>query len=210
MAFTIAEFIEVRPVVYHLTARLNLPRIRRSRTLHSTAQTLTSIDRVDLLSMRRRRSMEFCVDDEWIQIRDQAPLHAGNIGFELGWCLEDFIEELNGRVFFWPGTHSGPIAYGMRHFDRYQHEEPVVLRVPLDLLLEENAGVDPGFCKFNSGSPRCSSGRRSPRGSRTFVTSSDAPFSRTQVVEVTFRDSVILPECVEFAGSYAGPWQRLF
>ena len=43
-----------------------------------------------------------------------------------GFVFEDLVEILNGRVFFWPGAVGGPISYGVRHFERYQNEKPVI------------------------------------------------------------------------------------
>jgi hypothetical protein len=167
---------------------------------------MTAAGEVRLLASRRRTGREIAIDNEMIHIRDQAPLHEGNIRFGDGWSLSDLVSELNQRVFFWPGSGGGPIAYGVRHFERYLTERPVVLRVSLPNLLDCNP-VTPLFCKFNSGSPRCSGGLGSLRCSDTFVTADRATFTPSGVVEVTFLDAVNLPNNVLVADSPQGPWR---
>ena|SRR5712691_7943752 len=98
-----------------------------------------------------------------IVVRDQAPLHEGNLSLPRGYTFEDFIESLNGRIFFWPGSAAGPIPHGIRHFERYEQECPVILRVEFQSLLHANPGAEPLYCRYNSGSPRCSNGKKSPR-----------------------------------------------
>lgn len=210
MPFTIGEFIRTRPYVFHLTARANQARIQRTRILHPASHLLAASGQMGLVSVRRRNFVELPINGEVVRIRDQAPLHEGNIAFEGGWVMTDVIQELNERVFFWPGRRDRAIPYAHRHFARYSDERPVVLRAPLKAILESNTDHEPAFCRFNSGSPRCSSGRKSPRGPSTFVDCSDADFRRGQVVEVTFRGTVVLPRRTEWADSYDATWQDLF
>lgn len=210
MPFTLDEFIRARPYAFHLTARANEARIRRTRTLCPASDILIAAGQPELISVRRREIIVLPVNGELIHVRDQAPLHEGNIGFEGGWTMADLIRELNERVFFWPGSRDRAISYAHRHFARYQEESPLVLRVSMRSLLDVNPGQLPAFCKFNSGSPRCSSGRKSPRGPQTFTACSDAPFARGHVVEVTFARAITLPNNAEFANSYDGPWRNFF
>jgi hypothetical protein len=117
--------------------------------------------------------------------------------------------QLNERVFFWPG---GPDIsdYGQRHFERYRAEKPVILRVPTSDLFEANPESVPEFCRFNSGSPRCTKGLGSPRGPSTFIQGTTADFSPGNVVEVTFLESVLLPHSTKVGDSPDGPWRELF
>jgi len=175
-----------------------LSRIRREARLQSAAALMLRANAGGLLSARRGGHLSIELDGETILLRDQAPLHAGNIRFEAGWDLPRLIEHLNRRVFFWPGGEDGPIAYGRRHHERYAAEAPVVLRVRLRELLEANPGRVPLFCQRNSGSPRTVNGKKSPRGSDTFVTCENFPRGPRGVVEVTFEDEVVLPPDTEF------------
>src|SRR5262249_48751140 len=140
----------------------------------------------DLIRKRRHEHCQIIIGKTEILIRDQAPLHRGNMELQDGCTYEDFIESINGRIFFWPGTATGPISYGVRHFERYRNEHPVILRVSLQSLLVENPAVTPKFCRYNSGSPRCSNGYKSPRGPKTFVSAQEFDGTPSNVVEVTF------------------------
>jgi hypothetical protein len=116
---------------------------------------------------------------------------------------------LNARVFFWPGGRVGPIDYGVRHFNRYASSKPAVIRVAFGDVLRANSGATPELCAYNSGAPRCSGGRKSPRGAETFVTAARFPRSPAEVREVTFVGSVALPESTEVADALGGPWRQL-
>jgi hypothetical protein len=119
------------------------------------------------------------------------------------------VESLNRRVFFWPGTASGPISYGIRHFERYQGERPIVLRLLMQSLLASNPASQPLYCRYNSGSPRCSYGTKSSRGANTFVPAGDFAGTPSTVVEVTFQEPITLPADAEYAGRPSGPWRSL-
>jgi hypothetical protein len=101
------------------------------------------------------------------------------------------------------------VSSARRHFARYAPEMPAIIRVQLAELIDANRSAEPGFCKFNSGSPRWNSGRASPRGPGTFVSCRNALFSASAVIEVTFRTSLNLPDKVEVAETYDGIWQYL-
>jgi hypothetical protein len=75
----LVRFIAVRPMLFHLTARANLGRIRREGRLESAA-ALRARAGIEVLA-RQRRGKESWVemDGEPVHIRDQAPLYEGNI-----------------------------------------------------------------------------------------------------------------------------------
>ena len=84
-----------------------------------------------------------------------------------------------------------------------------MLRVLLRELLIANPNHIPFFCRYNSGAPRTSRGRKSPRGPETFTLAPrwSAPASR--VAEVSFVGTVILPATTEFWDEEAGGWKPL-
>lgn len=207
MSFSHDDLARLRPYLFHLTARENLNRIRQLWQLQSAAQTATHAGRLDVLQTPRRRHVAVLLDGEAVLLRDQAPLHKGNMQLEAAWSFERFVGYLNERVFFWPGDEYGPISYGVRHFERYEEEAPVILRVPFVATLEANPNVTPLFCRYNSGSPRWSRGKAAPRGGSTFVTAAVAPFRASQVVEVTVPDTVSLPSEVMIGPHPCGPWE---
>jgi hypothetical protein len=209
MPFTLDSFARSRPYLYHLTDERNLARIRRTGILESAERIFIAGGREDLLGTRRRVHERVQVYGETVHVRDQAPLHGGNIALGPHFEFSDFVRLLNARIFFWPGTERGPIAYGMRHFERYAHEGPVILRTPTASLIGANPQTDFLFCKFNSGSPRCNQGRPSPRTPSTFVSAAEAPFTISEVVEATVIGTVHLPPDSEFGNHTGGPWLQL-
>lgn len=200
---------DVRPYLYHLTDKINLAHVRETNRLYPAATLMKTAGRNDLLRTRRGSHERVTIGKTAIMVRDQAPLHRGNISFEEGYTFEIFVESLNRRIFFWPGTADGPISYGMRHFERYQEERPILLRVRFRSLLVANPSVEPHYCAYNSGSPRCSYGSRSPRGANTFLPADQFGGTPSKVVEVTFNDTVILPADAQVAEHPSGPWRSL-
>jgi len=207
--FTNDEFTRTRPYLFHLTDRDNVSRIRDVRVLHSAAVLMQQAGDTSYLRQKRRTSIQIAIADRVVCIRDQQPLHAGNIRFHGEYAFEDVVQSLNERVFFWPGKVDGPIDYGERHFERYVDDQPVILRVSTADLFNANSGVSPFYCRYNSGSPRCSKGLGSPRGPNTFVASTQADFAPSSTVEVTFEKQVVLPAQVEVGDTIVGPWRSL-
>jgi uncharacterized protein DUF7002 len=129
MTLDIAAFVRSRPYAYHLTSRNNLPSIVTNRRIDSAATLILKDGRTDLLRRRRPEQVVVKADDHEVSLRDQEPLHRGNVILRGGWSFDDLVEALNSRVFFWPGTADGPNDYGRRHFGRYRVEEPVIVRL---------------------------------------------------------------------------------
>lgn len=203
--FTIADFLSLRPYLYHLTARANLPLIRKTGKLESAERLLTRGGLNQKIAERRPESIAVTVDGASVIIRDQRPLYQGNVDLGDGWNFADLVRHLNEHVFFWPGTAEKVINYGARHFERYREEGPVVLRVATEELLKASAGSPPLFCRYNSGSPRCVGGRKSPRGVNTFQPSYATTFNPGAVVEVVVKHTVALPHFE--AGTFrSGKW----
>jgi len=165
--------------------------------------------RLDLLHERRSAHQTIGVTGRSILLRDQAPLHRGNMELPSGYSFERFVESLNRRVFFWPGTEEQPISYGVRHFRRYENENPVILRTCSDSLHRRNPQAVPLFCRYNSGSPRCSRGKKSPRGPDTFVPAQEFDGTAADVAEVTFTEEIFLPDDTEMGRQPKGPWHPL-
>jgi len=210
MPFTLARYAQLRPFLYHLTARANHSRIEELRQLESAAVLFVISGSVSALRVRRRAHLPLRIGAHQVFVRDQAPLHAGNVAFAGGWDLADLVADLNRRVFFWPGGAQGPIAYGQRHFERYADEAPLIIRVRAEALFQVNPERAPLFCRYNSGSPRCNGGRPSPRGPDTFLSAENCLYRPADVVEVTFLDTVVLPPDVECADQPGGPWRQFF
>lgn len=176
--------------------------------MYSTARLLRVSGDEQWLNRKRLTTVTIAVDGNQIDLRDQQPLYAGKTLLEDGWTFEFLVQQLNERVFFWPGLQDGPISYGIRHYDRYAGDSPVIVRVKTRDLLNTNASATPLFCKYNSGSPRTTQGQGSPRGNNTFLECHRAPYTASNVVEVTFLHAIKLPDFVECSDRPSGPWHN--
>jgi hypothetical protein len=219
MPFTHTEYSRLRPFVYHLTARENLAHIRDQRRLDSSAALLAKAERTGEVRRKRHVMTPAHIGSATVLLRDQRPLHERNIAYAPGWRFEDVLEDLNWRVFFWPGGAGGPIPHGRRYIERYLGQGPIILRAHLASLLWHNPARPPHFCRYNSGSPRYSGGKPSYRGPDLFLPAERFPGTPGGVVEVTFLERVMLPEDTEYtmvsaeagvADPLAGTWARLF
>jgi hypothetical protein len=207
MGIDIEDIIRLRPYLFHLTDSRNADRILRTGTLEPASRIMTMMGREDLLEMKRATHVGVGVGSDVVFLRDQAPLYAGNMKLPADWRFETFVRKLNDRVFFWPGSASGPIAYGVRHFNRYEAEEPAILRIRLASLVEANERIQLEVCRYNSGSPRWSRGIPAPRGPSTFLRLADVSFAASQIVEVTVAGPVRLPFDMEIASKPRWPPQ---
>ena len=201
------RYLTVRPWAYHLTARQNIAGIRQQATLLSVSKLARRPSERAALTERRTGAISM----KAAHVRDQRPLHRGNIELAPDFSFEQLLVLLNSLVFFWPGPRfeeKGPIDYGWRHFGRYKSESPVILRARTSDLLAENAH-EALVCPYNSGSPRCSHGRKSPRGPQTFRPIADFPGTPSKVVEIAFKDKARLPASVEMGDTPSGPWVPL-
>jgi hypothetical protein len=210
MSFSEDDYARVRPFLYHLTAQENVSRLRQLRELQSAATLLRLADRAQSVTHPRPEHLPIEVRGERVILRDQAPLHEGNIQFSDGGSFPDFVQYLNQHVFFWSGWRMQPSDYGRRHFQHYSSERPVILRAPFLSIRKRNPLSRPLFCKYNSGSPRWSHGRPSPRGPDTFSPAENSTFTPGDVVEVVFRDSIALPDDTQYARALTGPWRPLW
>ena len=188
------HFVRTRPRLFHLTAASNVEGILQEGMLHPAQRLFADAGMAGEASVRRRDHVTVDVNGRSVLIRDQAPLHAGNMALSGGMSFEDFVAFLNGHVFFWPGTSTGPISYGTRHFLRYVNEQCRVLVFSTEALAGANTALSPLFSSYNSGSPRCFSGLRSPRSANTFLPAGEYAHTPSSVVEVVFRGSVTIPK----------------
>jgi hypothetical protein len=198
-----------RPYLYHLTHRENVDYLRETGMLFPAAVLMERSGRIELLRARRPGPVQVHIGDSVVWLRDQGPLYEGHARFPRGYTFADLIESLNRRIFFWPGTAAGPISYGMRHFGAYKKEKPAFLRIDFQALLLANPAATPRYCKYNSGSPRCSNGVKSSRGPDTFLLAADFDGTPSKVVEVTFDTEIILPPDTVAGAHPNGPWDRM-
>jgi hypothetical protein len=199
--FTLAEFERQRPFLYHVIARQNVEHLRATHVLYSAASLAAQAGQPRAVMERRRAGMSLITPSGRVILRDQAALHFGSAQLEGGWTEASLLRALAEHVFLWPGTEHGPVRCGRSHFAKYVSSD-AVLRLPFAAVV----GQMPRFCRFNSGSPRCSGGHRSPRGPRTFVDAEACSFGASSVVEVVFRDQLKLPSATALGPGLDGPW----
>ena len=180
------KFIEQRPYLYHLTNIQNAENILAEKKLYSTNSIIElSGDNPDNLNKRRRTDhTEVKVGEKSFFLRDQRPISELALAKCLtdNWKVPDFIYHLNDRVFMWP-----TIDRLWRHFNRYEHENPIIFRFPTKEIIETNPHVK--FCRLNSGATRANSylgGKAPERGQHTFLTAENFERSIREVAEVTF------------------------
>jgi hypothetical protein len=205
MPFEFSQLAAIRPYLYHLTATQNLAAIVKELELRCARTQLERAGKSHEVSIKRQDHIELPFKSGTARIRDQKPLIEGAIAFEEGWDLARFVAHVNEHVFFWPGGPSGPVRSGLNHFDRYRVEGPAILRVRTESML----GANLKFCRYNSGAPRCSGGKYSPRGSRTYLPAREFPGIASEVVEVVAVGACILLGSVEVSFSPTGPWRPL-
>jgi hypothetical protein len=149
MPLSLEAFARLRPSLFHYTARANLNGIRAERALFSVrALGLGSA------AARRVQNQELELNGRSVIVRDQLALQRGHVELVGGWTWQTLLDELDSRVFFWPGAGDLPIRHGQRLARHYRGADEVVLRVEFRALLDVNAERPPYFCKYNSGGPR--------------------------------------------------------
>lgn len=206
MSFSESRFAEIRPYLYHSTSIRNLAAIRDTRKLRSASalsdHTLQNTDR------RVAPTPVGSAATVWLQT--QRPLHKGNIALEGGFSFSDLVCLLNSKVFFWPGSENGPIPHGQRHLAGNDwRSAAATLRVPTRALMSQNSRPAM-YCAYNSGSPRCVGGRKSPRGPGTFASAGEFERTAGDVIEVVFSDEVELPNSTQRWDVTNSRWISLF
>ncbi|WP_404361582.1 DUF7002 family protein [Methylotuvimicrobium sp. KM1] len=210
MSLTIASLTKSRKFAYHVCSEVNFEAIRASLTLQSACELLQNTQFQHLLLGKRLTTQNININGRVIQVRDHKPLVEANIELIDSCTFNDFIQELNSRVFLWAGTELGPCKSGRNHIRKYQNKGSVyILRIPTTKLLETN-GVERFKVTFcNSGSARQNNGQKARRGHSTFLRLEQSTQPPGKVVELTFQSFVKLPPKTEYAEALVGPWSTL-
>lgn len=192
MALTLASLCGADLFAYHLTERLNLPRIQRTSMLESPERLYRAAgEDVNELRRPRRGPKTLVLDGETIHLRDQDPLNLSRLDVSPWTDPGDWCLHVNRHVFFWPGNRDRPIPQGIRHFTRYVGSDVAVLRVSMGDLVRAN--IDRlRLCAVNSGQTAART-RRVARGPDTYLPLSRFERSRSRVKELVFHDHALLP-----------------
>jgi hypothetical protein len=191
-------------MLYHCTTPANLPCIKHEMALYSAAKIAPDRTRI-----ARDRDTLVIFGSHAVTLRDQCALRRGQMHLDR-WSWEDLLAALNGRVFFWPQEPDRRSRYAGKFVEAYRKkgQSVVILRIPVFALMEANPGNDLYFCKYNSGGPRISAGKKSPRGPDTFRLLHDWHDRPSDVAEVSFVGKVVLPPSTEVSHGSRG-WQLL-
>ncbi len=210
VSFDLQTFILRNPHLYHLTDAGNLIGIVADKRLMSAVAMIESLapDSVGLLRTKREAHVQLSAGSRFYSIRDQRPISMK----ALAKCVsnditpEQYLFLLNQHVFFWPS-----ISRLERHYRRYQHEQPVIIRISTSALFERNP-EKALFSRINSGATRANSylgGVAPERGWHTFLMAEDYPSTISSVAEVTFKGECALPVAIEVGTSPTGLWQQV-
>jgi len=210
VAFTLRDYAQLRPFVYHVTSPSSLPFIQHTRELWSARDLLREAGHSELVTVRRRGPVPITINGYTLVVRDQARLTPGSIELPETVSLSDFVEYLNRWVYFWPGDVHTPKGRA-QHLVKSVRDAPIaVVRAPLVDLTAENPCACPHFAGCNSGATRHHPiTGKARRDLSTHRQCASFEGGRADVVEVVFSGRVRLPGSTEISYSLLGPWTPL-
>ncbi|WP_205873517.1 DUF7002 family protein [Mycobacterium camsae] len=198
------EFVDRYPTLYHMAEQAAWPSIQRHGLL-STAAIVDLFDpspgvRDAVLSQVRDSSITLRRDglDE-VTIRDQLPLKFLDACLQEGVSRQDFLDALNGRVFFWLTEQR---LQRLLNAKAYRGRRHLILSIDTRALLAKYA-TEIELAPYNTGSAHVPNAPN--RGPGVFTSLSDYPFAfwrvkrgrkGEHVVELTVRYSV--PDVIAF------------
>ena len=172
----------------HYTHKCNRPAIEGGGRILSALSLMGLHGRMDLARERRKECEQIA---SGVMLRDQSVLRKSRVK-ECSMDFEDFVEYLNGHVFFWADTVEGEKARrgfreARRGFREKKYPNDVGLRCRLDDLREANPEADILFAPYNSAFE-----------GRWIQFCRLTPDKEELAVEVNFPGAVRLPDKVEW------------
>ena len=143
-------------------------------------------------------------------VRNQCALDPSSLDLDSGATVDEYVACLNARVYFWPGTVSGPVDDGLRMLDHVGSARSQMIQVPSRSLICANAEVEVSVSTCNSGAAWVEGGQKSRRGPQVFQPAEGFAGRVSDIAEISFAGPVCLPKETRYARSPAGPWRRLF
>ncbi len=207
-----AQLAKLHPTVYHMAEDGSWPSIRERGLLSTRA--LVNLYRPDdeikaeILTTVRRRKITLTRDGmPDAIIRDQLPAKFLNVCLEEGIIPEEYLDALNGRVFFWVSAERLVKLLNARFYRKLRH---TVLHVDTAALLEAYSGRVQ-LAPYNTGSMHVPNAPK--RGPSIFTDLADYPYaewarrrgkSGEPVVELTIDYAVPdIASCVTRAETWA-------
>lgn len=208
----IKKFIQLRRYLYHLTDPINCESIFNDYKLKSfvTLAGIFDIPNAQEVLRKQRighRQPVHSKGNYKFTPRDQDPLERSWVPLVLedGMTKEDFIYDINSRVFFWAKETDL-----VTHYKRYKKlgHKPFVLRVATEDLFNLNS-LPPMFCHLNSGAPSHWTHGLPARGKSTFQLADYYLKSPSSVREVTFKDQCVLPKNIYYKKEITESFRKL-
>lgn len=185
----------------HYTDHRNLDQIKKMRVLRCALCLMNKTERAHHATKKRAGAMP---TGGGAVLRDQQPL-SERIVFSDNATLADFVEYLNGHVFFWPSGCQGEKAR-QNFCGKYQYPKHIGLSCQLSDLIAANPETKILFSRYNSGcTPRCPV--KSPRSLALFQ-----PLNlcdKQPLVEVVVKGEVRLPDNTKWECKN-GQWREFF
>jgi len=110
LVIDVSAFATTYAILWHLTIEPNLQGIERTQTLESAVALVRAAGNERWLRRRRPAAQALTIGAEMVAQRPGS-LDEGAIQLGGGWTFERVVEEINRRVYFWPGT-AGPLPRG--------------------------------------------------------------------------------------------------
>lgn len=205
----ISDFIETWPYLFHVTVSTNLPAIQALRKLFTAEHLLNGAGLEKVGESRRENDVTVQFAGFPIVIRSQQPLNSECLELDSEWTLFDYVQALNRRVYFWPGTETGLLEDGKKLILSQKTKGSAILRIPTSSLFTINGHVPSFFSPHNTGAAWCEDGKKSHRGSGSFLSCDQFKEDATNVVEAGFEGTTKLPSDTLAALSLRGPWERI-
>ncbi len=110
------------------------------------------------LRQKRQHAVPLHIGDDVVVLRDQQPLYEGHIRWEGEWNFPRLVEEINRRVFFWPGDRSAPVKKAAENVrDFLATGDYIKIRLPFSAV-RKTPGVRVEYCRCNARAPRTVNG----------------------------------------------------
>ena len=212
MSHTRMEVIELArqwPYCYHITFFANLRSIVASRALYS-ATFLLSAAGLNRHCQLRTSEQSINVWGRQVVLRNQIALNPDSLALPESDSLEDYVAFLNERTYFWPGTHEGPVADGLRMFAAHATSRPpITIRARTVALIEQNQNAEILVATCNTGASWHDRDGKTWRRRDAVVPLSKYVGDPWAIAELSYRTAAQLPQGCQCSLRHFEGWEEL-
>lgn len=185
---------------------MNLPLMTACRCIYS-AKTLLGIAGDSGHTDRRIFDKRIQLHNHTVVLRNQRALHPNAVELPTNCSLKEYVGFLNERVFFWPGTSSGPIAEGIRLLAGHPATLPaVVIRIETKSLIETNEASVFQVATCNTGAAWLDGSKKSRRSFDLCCALASYTADPGAIIEISLPGSAILPGSAEYSVGGLDRW----